>query len=211
MRLELRFVGGPIAIDFPRAPTRGAAGRGEPFPNGVMRVREFVIAADVRGHGNFTGRSLRAFYFVLVRKRSGDLHAKVDVHCQAGPSGMMIDETIVSAGPQTILAMEKLPYEIKRRLPGPANVSAEHAPLHSGERLRTHGFGNNLIIHRCLLSYICPSLVIPAQKSEGEVDAVGCARFAIRNSRLIILADRRSRPAIATRPVVVIKPGRVAE
>src|SRR5262249_38918125 len=144
------MVVGPIPVDFPRARAEVTAGRGAPVVNRVMCGDEFVIATDVRGHRYFTCRRLGTEYFALVRKGPDDLNAEVDVHRRITLSRMMIKKTIVAAGAQVFVTAEKLPNEIKRRFPGAANISDEHAPPYGSERLRANGFCDHLIIHRRL-------------------------------------------------------------
>ena len=60
---------------------------------------------------------------------------------------MMVEKTIMSAGPQIIVTTEELPNEIKRRLPSAAYVSAENAPPYGSEGLRRDDFCFDLIIH----------------------------------------------------------------
>src|SRR3954468_12095091 len=105
-----------------------------PAPDGLMCAGEFLIAADLRRHHNFAGRRLGADYLALVLEGPCDLNAEVDVHRGAGLSSMLIEKTIMPAGRQAVRATEELPNEIKRRLPGPANVSTEHVASHGGER-----------------------------------------------------------------------------
>jgi hypothetical protein len=61
---------------------------------------------------------------------------------------MMIEETIVSVGSQAFMTTQKLPYKIKRRLPGAPDVGDAHSPAHRRELLRTDGFGDDFIVHR---------------------------------------------------------------
>jgi len=64
---------------------------------------------------------------------------------------VMIEEAVVTVASQTIMATEKLPHQIKRRLPGAPNVSDEHAPPYCREGLRIYGFGDDLITHEVFL------------------------------------------------------------
>src|SRR5262245_28493159 len=100
-----------------------------------MGAGEFVITTYVRGHCNFACRRLCPAYLALGAKGSYDLNAEVDIHRFIGMSRMMVEETIMPAGPQALMVTEELPNEIKRRPPGPANVSAEHAPPYGREHL----------------------------------------------------------------------------
>jgi hypothetical protein len=113
----------------------------------VICGSEFVIATDMSGHRDLACGGLSTDYLAFALKWPNDLNAEVNVHCCI-TDGMMIEEAIMSVGSQAFMATEELPNEIKRRLPDAANVSAESAPPHRGERPRADGFGDNLIIHR---------------------------------------------------------------
>src|SRR5262252_1966380 len=147
LRLELRRVVGPIAVDFPRAPAEGATGRRAPRMDRVICGSEFVIATDMSGHNGFACGRLCTDDLAFALKGPHDLNAEVNVHRCITMGGMMVEEAIMPVGSQAFMAAEELPDEIKRRLPDAANVSTERSPPHRGERLRADGFGDNLIIH----------------------------------------------------------------
>jgi hypothetical protein len=65
-------------------------------------------------------------------------------------SGMMVEKTIMPAGPQVFVAADEFPNEIKRRLPGSTDVPAQHASSYRSERLGADGFCFDLIVHRLL-------------------------------------------------------------
>src|SRR3989441_5655442 len=148
LRLELRRVVCPIAIDFPRAPAEGATGRRAPRMDRVICGSEVVIASDMSGHGDLACGRLCTDYLAFALKGPNNLNAEVNVHRCITMGGMMVEEAIMPVGSQAFMAAEELPDEIKRRLPDAANVSTERAPPHRGERLRADGFGDNLIIHQ---------------------------------------------------------------
>src|SRR5262245_14088817 len=114
----------------------------------VICGSEFVIATDMSGHGDFACGRLCIDYLAFALKGPNDLNAEINVHRCITMSGMMVEEAIMPIDSQAFMAAEKLPDEIKRRLPDAANVSTERAPPHRGERLRADRFGDNLIIHR---------------------------------------------------------------
>jgi hypothetical protein len=116
----------------------------------VMCASEFVITTNMRGHGNFACGRLSTDYLAFTLKRPDDLNPEVNVHGCASMGGMVVDEAIMAVASQVLMAADKLPNEIKRRLPDAANVSTERAPPHCGEWLRADGFGHNLAIHRRL-------------------------------------------------------------
>src|SRR6266545_4623408 len=68
LRLELRHVVGPIAIDFPRAPAEGATGLRAPRMDRVMCSSEFVIATDMSGHGDLACGRLCTDYLAFALK-----------------------------------------------------------------------------------------------------------------------------------------------
>src|SRR5215510_2502005 len=113
----------------------------------VIRGSEFVIATDMRGHGDLARGRLCTDHFAFALKGSNDLNAEVNVHRRITMDGMMVEEAIMPVGSQAFMAAEELPDEIKRRLPDAADVSTERSPPHRGERLRADSFGDNLIIH----------------------------------------------------------------
>jgi hypothetical protein len=99
------------------------------------------------GHGDFACGRLRTDYLAFALKGPYDLNAEVNVHRCITMGVMMVEEAIMPVGSQAFMAAEELPDEIKRWLPDAANVSTVRSPPHRGERLRTDGFGDNLIIH----------------------------------------------------------------
>src|SRR2546429_9418655 len=109
---------------------------------------QFAIATDMRGHGDLACRRLCADYFACVRKRPNDLHAEVNDHLCFALRRVVVKEAIMTVGPQAFMAAEKLPDQIKRRLPCSPNVPNAHAAPYCGERLRADGFGDNLVIYR---------------------------------------------------------------
>jgi hypothetical protein len=118
----------------------------------VICGSQFLIAADMSSHGDLACGCLRTDYLAFVLKAPTDLNAEVNVHRFITRDRMTIDEAIMSVGSQAFMAAEKLPDQIKRRLPDAANVSTERASPDRSERLRADGLGDNLIIHRRLLS-----------------------------------------------------------
>jgi hypothetical protein len=114
----------------------------------VICGSEFVIATDMSGHGDLARGGLCIDNLAFDLKGLSNLNAEVNVHRCVTMGGMMVKEAIMPVGSQVFMAAEELPDEIKRRLPDAANVATERAPPHCGERLRAHGFGNNLIIHQ---------------------------------------------------------------
>src|SRR6185295_3253058 len=94
LRLELRRIVGPIAVDFPRAPAEGATGRHAPRMDRVMCGSEFVIATDMCGHCNFACRRLGTDYLAFALKGPNDLNAEVDVHRCITMDRMMVEEAI---------------------------------------------------------------------------------------------------------------------
>src|SRR5262245_64000825 len=111
----------------------------------VMCGCESRIATDVRGHDNLPCRRLCTNYFAFVVKWPNDLNAEVSIHHCFTICSMMVQETIMPAGSQALMATQKLPDEIKRRLPRAPNVSDAHATPHRGEGLRTDDPGDDLI------------------------------------------------------------------
>ncbi len=108
---------------------------------------DFVIAADMGGHGDLACGRLRTDYLAFAFKRSNDLNAKVNVHWFTAMGGMMVEEAIVAISSQTFMSAEEIPNEIKRRPPDAANVSTESPPPHRGEGLHANGFRDNWRIH----------------------------------------------------------------
>ena len=102
----------------------------------------------MRGYGDLSCRRLCADYFACVLKGPNDLHAEVNDHRCFAMRRVVVKKAIMTVGPQTLMAAEKLPDKIKRRFPRAPNVSDEHAPLHCRKKLRTDGFGDDLITHR---------------------------------------------------------------
>src|SRR4029453_8515296 len=80
LRLELRRVVGPIAVDFPGAPAEGATGRGAPRMDRGICGSQFVIATDMSGHGDLACGRLCTDYLAFTLKGPNDLNAEVNVH-----------------------------------------------------------------------------------------------------------------------------------
>jgi len=99
LRLELRRVVGPIAVDFPRVPAEGATGRRAPRMDCIMRGSEFVIATDMSDHGDLACRRLCTDHLAFALKGPNDLNAEVNVHRCITMGGMMVDEAIMPVGP----------------------------------------------------------------------------------------------------------------
>jgi hypothetical protein len=109
LRFQLRFVSGPIAIDFPGKSAEFMTGRRAPRIDRFMCGCEFSITADVRRHNDFACRRLGANYFAFVLKWSNDLHAEVYDHCNLTLPRVMVKETVMTVGPQAFMAPEKIP------------------------------------------------------------------------------------------------------
>jgi len=109
---------------------------------------EFAIAANVCRHRDFACRRLRADYLASVLKGLNDLHAEINHHYCFARRRVLIKEAIVTIGPQTFIAAEKLPDKIKSRLPCSSNLPNAYAAPHCGKRLRANGLSDNLIVHR---------------------------------------------------------------
>jgi len=102
----------------------------------------------MRGHGDLACRHLCADYFACVLKGLNNLHSKVNDHRCFASRREVVNEAIMTVGPETFMMAEKLPDNIKRRLPCSPNVRTTQAAPHCGERLRPDAFGDNVIIHR---------------------------------------------------------------
>jgi len=113
-----------------------------------MGVSEFVITTDVRGHSYLACRRLCADDLSLVPEGLYDLNTEVDVHRHFRMSRMMVEKTIMPAGPQLVVTTKELPNKIQRRLPSAAYVADENAPPYGGEGLRRDDFCFDPIIHR---------------------------------------------------------------
>src|SRR5262245_15372308 len=133
LRFKLRRVVGPIAVDLPRAPAERAPGRRAPGMDRVMRLREFIVATHMRGHHHLAGRRLGADYFAFTLKGPNYLDPEVDVHWFIATSRMMVEEAIMAAGSQVLMAAQELPDEIKCRFPRTRDVSNRHLPSHGGD------------------------------------------------------------------------------
>src|SRR5215510_4268617 len=105
LRLKLRFVFCPIAVYFPGAPAQAATVCHAPGMERVMCSDERDVATYVRSHGNFTSGCLCTGYFSFAFKRPSDLNAEVNFHCRFTLCSMMVEETIVPVGSQTLMAM----------------------------------------------------------------------------------------------------------
>src|SRR5262245_7332797 len=101
----------------------------------IMRGAKCGIATDVRGHDNLTRRSLCTDYVAFIVKRPHDLNAEVNLHHCSTIGGMMIEKAIMPVYAQALVAAEKLPDEIERRLPCLPNGSNAYTSPHCGERL----------------------------------------------------------------------------
>src|SRR5947207_15868024 len=60
---------------------------------------------------------------------------------------VVVNEAIMTVGPQAFMAAEKLPDNIKRRPPCSPNVPNAHVTPHRGQRLRAYSPGHNVILH----------------------------------------------------------------
>ena len=130
----------------------------------------------MRGHDDFAGRYLCADYFACVRKGPTDLHAEVDDNRRFALRRVVVNEAIVTVGPQAFMLAEKLPDKIKRRLSCSPNFPNAHAAPHCGERLRADGVGDDLIVHRKFHSeFIClPLRPIAPGHSRSTISCVRC-------------------------------------
>ena len=99
----------------------------------VMCLSEFLVGADMLGRRDLAGGRLGADYFAFTLKGANDLDPEVNVHRFIAMGRVMVEEAIVPTFSQVLMAAEELPDEIKRRLPGAANVPNRHAPVHRGE------------------------------------------------------------------------------
>src|ERR1700752_4975683 len=102
----------------------------------------------MRGHDDLACRRLGADYFTCVLKGPNNLHAEVNDHRCFTRRRVVVKEAIMTVGPEAFMVAEKLPDNIKCRLPCSPNVPNAQATPHCGERLRPDGFGDNVIIHR---------------------------------------------------------------
>src|SRR4051794_40202664 len=109
---------------------------------------EFAITTDVRRHDDLACGRLRADYLAFVLKGTNDLHAEINDHCCFARRREMVKEAIMTVGPQSFMAAEKLPDKGKRRLPCSPNLTNAHAGSHCGKRLLADAFSNELIVHR---------------------------------------------------------------
>src|SRR5262245_37139914 len=105
---------------------------------------ELAIAADVRRHDDLACGRLRAHYFAFVRKGPNDLHAEINDHGCFARRSVMVQEAIMTVGPQAVLAAEKLPDKIKCRLPCAPDLPDAHVAPHGGKRLRDDGLRDDL-------------------------------------------------------------------
>src|SRR5262245_13315502 len=103
LRLKLRFIIRPIAIDLPRAPAECAAGRHAPRIDRFMCGCEFGIATDMRSHDDLACGRLRADDLAFALKGANDLHAEIDDHCYFARRSVMVKEAIMAVGPETFM------------------------------------------------------------------------------------------------------------
>jgi hypothetical protein len=111
---------------------------------------ESGIVTDVRGQGNITCWCLCTDNFAFALKLTNNLNAEVNLYLGGAICSMMVQKTIMPVGSQTLVATQKLPDEIKCRLPCAPNVSGEYAASHGSKMLRTNSLCDNLITHRIL-------------------------------------------------------------
>src|SRR4051794_16451459 len=108
-RLQLRRVVVPIAVNLPRDSAQRTAALPCPCVNRAVRLGQAVIGADMSGDGCFAARSTYRSDLAGCGEVARDLDAEVDVHRIAVAGGMVIQEDVVSIGPQAGLRAQKCP------------------------------------------------------------------------------------------------------
>src|SRR5262249_1204875 len=130
--LKLSGVVSPIAVDFPRIRPEGATRCRTPRMHRVICAREFVIAADARGHSDLACRRLLTNYLAFTLARANDLDAEINIRRCTALVAEMVEKAIMPGGPQALVLSEELPDEIKGGFPGASNVSSQDASSNRG-------------------------------------------------------------------------------
>jgi hypothetical protein len=89
----------------------------------------------VRRHDDLARGCLCEDYLACVLKGPNDLHAEINHYCCFIGCRVMVKEAIMTIGPEAFVAAEKLPDQVKRRLPFSPNVPSAHATAYCGKRL----------------------------------------------------------------------------
>ena len=107
---------------------------------------EFAVAADVPGRRYLARRRFGTDYFTFGGKWPSDLHAEINHQGRFTWHGVMVEETIVPVASQVLMASQKLPHKIKRRLPGGRNLAYAHTSAHRSEKLGGDRLSYNFIV-----------------------------------------------------------------
>src|SRR4051812_1607612 len=111
-----------------------------------MCVGEFAVATDMLGHRYLARRRFGTDYLAFGLKGPGDLYAEINHQCRFTRCWVMVEKAIVPVASQVLMASQKLPHKIKRRLPRAANFAYTDTSSHRSEQLGVDRLSDNFII-----------------------------------------------------------------
>jgi predicted transcriptional regulator len=118
-----------------------------------MRLAQPLIRTDVQSGCDLANRRFRGRHFSLLRERTRNLHAEIDIHSLPAARGMVIKENIVPVAAKPRMLRQKLPDLIESRPPGSTNLADTNPAPNGCQRSSRNSLDGNIDGHdRCRFS-----------------------------------------------------------
>ncbi len=120
--------------------------------NRVMRYFKLIVRANMNRRCHASRWRFHQTDLSGRLKRARHLNAKIAVHGRRAVLWMMVEENVVSVGPQSRRLPQKFPNLIERGTPCLRHFADPHLPPHRRQLPRRNSFDLNRIRHACSIA-----------------------------------------------------------